>query len=121
MLTQNHFVTTFAQNSGSFLGLNPADQTKLQSDLLIQKPAGESSAELQLTLDVAALTASKLVGVNRTTSQRIYECLRRRVVEWAMEEARPFTGEVEIDESYFGPRRVRGRRGRGAGGKRPVI
>ena len=37
-----------------------------------------------------------------------------------MEEARPFTGEVEIDESYFGPRRVRGRRGRGAGGKTPV-
>ena len=71
--------------------------------------------------DVAALTASKLVGVNRKTSQRIYGLLRRRVVEMAMEEARPFTGEVEIDESYFGPRRVRGRRGRGAGGKTPVI
>jgi transposase len=71
--------------------------------------------------DVAALTASKLTGVNRKTSQRIYECLRGRVVKRAMEEARPFTGEVEIDESYFGPRRVRGRRGRGAGGKTPVI
>ena len=32
-----------------------------------------------------------------------------------MEEARLFTGEVEIDESYFGPRRVRGRRRREAG------
>ena len=71
--------------------------------------------------DAAALAASKLVGLNRKTSQRIYGCLRRRVVELAMEEARPFTGEVEIDESYFGPRRVRGRRGRGAGGKTPVI
>ena len=71
--------------------------------------------------DVAALSASKLAGVNRKTSQRIYELLRRRVVELAREEARPFTGEVEIDESYFGPRRVRGRRGRGAGGKTPVI
>ena len=29
-------------------------------------------------------------------------------------------GEVEMDESYFGPRRVRGKRGRGAGGKIPV-
>ena len=38
-----------------------------------------------------------------------------------MEKARPFAGEVEIDESYFGPRRVRGKRGRGAGGKTPVI
>ena len=64
--------------------------------------------------DVAALTASKLAGVNRKTSQRIYECLRKRVVELAIEEARPFTGEVEIDECYFGPHRVRGRRGRGA-------
>jgi transposase len=71
--------------------------------------------------DVAALSASKLAVVNRKTSQRIYEVLRRRVVELAREEARPFTGEVEIDESYFGPRRVRGRRGRGAGGKTPVI
>jgi len=38
-----------------------------------------------------------------------------------LEEARPFAGEVEIDESYFGARRVRGKRGRGAGGKTPVI
>ena len=71
--------------------------------------------------DVAALSASKLAVVNRKTSQRIYELLRRRVVELAREEARPFTGEVEIDESYFGPRRVRGRRGRGAGAQTPVI
>jgi hypothetical protein len=34
--------------------------------------------------DVAALTSSKLAGVNRQASQRIYERLRRRVVEMAM-------------------------------------
>ena len=67
--------------------------------------------------DVPALTAGKLTVVNRKTSQRIYELLRRRAVD----EAKPFTGEVEMDESYFGPRRVRGKRGRGAGGKTPVI
>lgn len=34
----------------------------------------------------------------------------------------PFTnGEVELDESYFGARRVRGIRGRGAKGKIPVF
>jgi len=42
-------------------------------------------------------------------------------VELAIDDAKPFTGEVEIDESYFGPRRVRGRRGRGAARKTPVI
>ena len=36
-------------------------------------------------------------------------------------EAAPFTGSVEVDESYFGPRRVRGRRGRGSGRKVAVI
>jgi transposase len=76
---------------------------------------------MMFCVDVPALTASALTRVNRKTSQRIYGLLRRRVVELALEEARPFTGEVEIDESYFGPRRVRGRRGRGAGGKTPVI
>ena len=33
----------------------------------------------------------------------------------------PIQGEIEVDESYFGARRVRGRRGRGAFGKTPVF
>ena len=33
----------------------------------------------------------------------------------------PFVGELEADESYFGPRRVRGLRGRGAGRKTVVF
>jgi len=31
------------------------------------------------------------------------------------------TGEIEIDESYFGARRVKSKRGRGASGKTPVF
>jgi transposase-like protein len=31
------------------------------------------------------------------------------------------SGEIEVDESYFGARRVRGKRGRGAAGKTPVF
>jgi len=62
-----------------------------------------------------------LLGLNRNTVQRYYDLLRLRILELAVEEAQPFTGEVEVDESYFGPRRVRGKRGRGAGGKTPVI
>ena len=33
----------------------------------------------------------------------------------------PFAGEVEIDESYFGAKRIRGKRGRGAGSKTIVF
>ena len=68
--------------------------------------------------DVPALTASGLTLVNRKTSQRIYEALRKRVAALAMEETKPFTSEVEIDGSYFGPRRVRGC---GTGNKTLVI
>jgi len=46
--------------------------------------------------------------------------VRLRISEWCEEEER-LSGEVEVDESYFGARRVRGKRGRGAFGKVPVI
>jgi transposase-like protein len=38
-----------------------------------------------------------------------------------LNQSKPFTGEVEIDKSYFGVRRSRGKRGRGASGKIPVV
>jgi transposase-like protein len=71
--------------------------------------------------DVEALKASRLAKVNKNTTHRIYGLLRRRVVELANAEAAPFAGCVEVDESYFGPRRVRGIRGRGAARKIPVV
>ena len=71
--------------------------------------------------DVPALTTGGLVGLSVQGTQRLYARLRLRVLALAQEEARPFAGEVEIDESYFGARRVRGKRGRGAAGKTPVI
>ena len=36
-------------------------------------------------------------------------------------ELKQFGGEFECDESYFGAKRVRGKRGRGAAGKTPVF
>ena len=71
--------------------------------------------------DLPALTASVLVSVDKNTTQNIYTHLRLRVVKLASKESDKFTGEVEVDESYFGARRVRGKRGRGASGKTPVV
>ena len=72
--------------------------------------------------DVPALTATKLCAANYRTIYRVYALLRHRVALLALAESKEkLAGEVGIDESYFGPRRVRGKRGRGAGGKRPVI
>ena len=36
-------------------------------------------------------------------------------------ETRTESGEFEVDESYFGAHRVRGKRGRGSAGKTPVF
>lgn len=71
--------------------------------------------------DLPALTTAKLTGLNYRTVHRIYHLLRERTVELTLNELKPFAGEIEVDESYFGARRVRGRRGRGAGGKTPVL
>ena len=71
--------------------------------------------------DLPVLTAAKLCGLNYRTAHRLCELLRQRVLALAVRESPPLVGEAEVDESYFGPRRVRGKRGRGAGGKIPVI
>ncbi len=71
--------------------------------------------------DIPALTAAGLAGLSVQSTQSLYDGLRLRILALALEEARPFADEVEIDESYFGARRVRGKRARGAGGKTPVI
>lgn len=72
-------------------------------------------------VDLPALTAARLSGLNYRTVHRLYYLMRLRIVALAVQEGQEFAGEVEIDESYFGARRVRGKRGRGASGKIPVV
>jgi transposase len=66
-----------------------------------------------------ARTAAILVGVNKSTAAYYFYRLRQLIYQ-ASEDATPFSGEVEVDESYFGGRR-KGLRGRGAVGKVPVF
>lgn len=68
--------------------------------------------------DFTATQSAKLTGVNRRSINEIFLKIRRRITEASLREpVVPLRGEVESDESYFGPHRVRGKRGRGAGGK----
>ena len=72
--------------------------------------------------DIPALTATKLLRLNYRTTHRIYTLLRQRIVRLSWAEFTPFFGEIEVDESYFGARRIRGRLGRApAEGKIPVL
>ena len=69
---------------------------------------------------LTALQAATLSGLNRNTVNRFYRGLRERIL-LACEAQRPLFGVVEVDESFFGARRVKGRRGRGAYGKTVVF
>jgi transposase len=97
----------------------------LRNKYLVRARISEADFRSVLRLwaaDVPALSASKIAMVNKNTTHRLYSLLRQRVVMLAEAEAAPFRqGTIEIDESYFGPRRVRGQRGRGAARKIPVI
>ena len=72
--------------------------------------------------DVDVKTASKLTGLKEDAARSLYGLLRAPGW-WKWPKAKPLLlhGNAEVDESYFGPRRVRGRRGRGSGRKVAVI
>ena len=61
-----------------------------------------------------------LSGLNRNTVNRLYRGVRERML-LACEAQRRLVGVVEVDESFFGARRVKGRRRRGAYGKTVVF
>jgi transposase len=70
--------------------------------------------------DIEAVTISELTGLNRNTVNRYFKEIRLRIAQFCEMES-PFNGDVEVDESYFGAKRVKGKRGRGAGRKTIVF
>ncbi len=72
------------------------------------------------SLDLDASQIAKITGLNRNTINRYLSEIRTRISEHCKHNS-PFSGEVEVDESYFGARRVKGKRGRGAFGKTIVF
>ena len=72
-------------------------------------------------LDLHAADAAQLTGVLHRSIITIFGKIRRRIAEECERQSPLKNGEVEVDESYFGPHRVRGKRGRGAGRKTIVF
>jgi transposase len=81
----------------------------IQTDLIRQFVAGSS-----------ARSAAALADVNRHTARLYFHKLRELIAERLSAEQPWLSGEVEVDESYFGGVR-KGKRGRGAAGKVPVF
>jgi transposase len=71
-------------------------------------------------LDLTASPMALLTGLNRKTVNRYVGAFRARIAEFC-EAQSPFVGEVEVDESYFDARRIKGERGRSAYGKTIVF
>jgi transposase len=71
-------------------------------------------------LDLTATQIAVLTNLNRNTVNR-YLIFIRQSIACFCEHQSPFSGEIELDESYFGSRYVKGKRGRGALGKTIVF
>ena len=71
-------------------------------------------------VDLDASQITRLIGLNRNSVNRYLRAIRQRIAEFC-ETQSPFSGEIEVDESYFGARRIKGKRGRGASGKTIVF
>ena len=70
--------------------------------------------------DLDANTIASLTNLNRNTVNRYLTLIRKSIAEFCIQQS-PFKGEVEVDESYFGGKRIKGKRGRGAYKKTPVF
>jgi transposase len=70
--------------------------------------------------DLDAQTIASLSKLNRNTVNRYLTLFRTRIAEMC-ENQSPFDGEIEVDESYFGGKRIKGKRGRSAFKKTPIF
>ena len=71
--------------------------------------------------DLPSVKTASLLKLNRRTVDRYYNLFREKILLASIKEMEVISGEVELDESCFGAKRIRGKRGRGAAGKAPVF
>ena len=71
-------------------------------------------------MDIESIKIAKLCPVSQKTTDKIIKQIRILIAKECKKISK-MQGEIEIDESYFGAKRVRGKRGRGAGKKTPVF
>ncbi|MCU7868232.1 MAG: IS1595 family transposase [Candidatus Thiodiazotropha sp. (ex Lucinoma borealis)] len=72
------------------------------------------------SLDFSASDTARLIGISVRSINNIFIKLRIHLAEECEKQAQ-LVGQIEVDESYFGPKRIRGKRGRGAGSKTIVF
>ena len=73
------------------------------------------------TIDLTATQITEIAGLNPKTVDSLINKIRERILLMSTMSSPQPTDEFEADESYFGPRRVKGKRGRGAASKTIVF
>jgi transposase len=73
------------------------------------------------SLELTAFQAAKQLSLNRHTIGRYYNIFREKIALYQENNLQKLSGNIEIDESYFGSRHRGDKRGRGAPDKIPVI
>ena len=71
--------------------------------------------------DIEAKKVSEITNISRITINKIFDELRILIASKCELESPFEKGEIELDESYFGAKRARGKRDHGAGGKIPIF
>lgn len=72
-------------------------------------------------LGLTAVQTAKQLNLNRHTIDRYYRIFRERIAIYEEQSMKKLSGNIEIDESYFGSRHFGDKRGRGARWRIPVI
>mgnify|MGYP006157117857 FL=1 len=70
--------------------------------------------------DLSATQISHLTKISRPSINKYLTAFRLRIIDYCQDQS-PLNEETEVDEPYFGARRVRGKRDRGARDKTIVF
>ena len=96
----------------------------MKNKYLIRSRISESKFREIIKLFSVDLTATQIAILSkiiRKTTNKVLKKVRKCIASFCEKESPFKKGEIEIDESYFGAKRIRGRRGKGSYGKTIVF
>ena len=73
------------------------------------------------SIELTAVQAARQLNLNRHTVDRYYELFREKIAAYEEQNMKQLSGNIEVDESYFGSRHSGDKRGRGTPNKIPVV
>ena len=96
---------------------------KLKNKYIVRSRISEKKFRKILKYFAENIEASKISNLTKISEATLCKIFReiRIIMSKEREKISKFLGEIEIDESYFGSKRVRGERGRGAANKTLVF